>query len=209
MRGPSGFPDRVLVKLRYCDNFNLEGALTPGFNRFRGNSCFDPDYTGVGHQPYAFDQWSAFYGIYRVYGSKIRVQATPVINAAGFSSAALLPVWMAVVPRLGTASLSNPTPLEEMPYCKWRLANIAQAGSKATIISSYMSTAKIWGQPRQNVKMEDDYTALITTNPVNQWYWDVFVAPESNIAAQDVTYSCVFQITYYVEFSARNNLSQS
>lgn len=42
-------------------------------HQFRANSIYDPDYTGVGHQPYGRDQWVAFYNHYTVLGSKITV----------------------------------------------------------------------------------------------------------------------------------------
>ena len=86
-----GFPDRMVTKLRYVDNFNLTGAAgVVGANVFRFNSCFDPDLSGVGHQPMYFDQFCGAagtgpYGRYRVISAKATVsfmQTNPPAIAA-------------------------------------------------------------------------------------------------------------------------------
>lgn len=42
-------------------------------HQFSLNSLFDPDQTGVGHQPRTYDEWSAFYKSYRVNGCKLEL----------------------------------------------------------------------------------------------------------------------------------------
>lgn len=49
---------------------NLNGAIW----QFRINSCYDPDYTGAGHQPMYHDNYSALFQKYRVIASKISVR---------------------------------------------------------------------------------------------------------------------------------------
>ena len=81
----------MVTKLRYVDNFNLTGAAgVVGANVFRFNSCFDPDLSGVGHQPMYFDQFCGAtgtgpYGRYRVTSAKATVsfmQTNPPAIAA-------------------------------------------------------------------------------------------------------------------------------
>jgi len=67
-----GFPDRLVVKLRYDDIKQLtmtSGAL--GLLQFNMNSIFDPDITGTGHQPMYHDQYQTIYNHYSVLGSKL------------------------------------------------------------------------------------------------------------------------------------------
>ena len=40
---------------------------------FRGNGLYDPDYSGVGHQPRGFDQWANLYQAYYVYKVQINI----------------------------------------------------------------------------------------------------------------------------------------
>lgn len=69
----TGFPKTTAVKLRYVDNIELNPtAGVIASHSFRANGIYDPDLTGVGHQPLAFDQWSAFYNHYTVVGAKIK-----------------------------------------------------------------------------------------------------------------------------------------
>lgn len=64
---PIGFPDKIMGRVRY----HSSGPLTVGGGAiakyvFRWNSTFDPDYTGVGHQPLFRDTFAAIYDQYAV-----------------------------------------------------------------------------------------------------------------------------------------------
>jgi hypothetical protein len=70
-RGVSGLPftDRFDVVLPYVQSSTIvTGGTLPVavVQQWRTNSLFDPDYTGVGHQPYQFDQIKTMYSFYRV-----------------------------------------------------------------------------------------------------------------------------------------------
>lgn len=57
-----------LVTMRYSTSFTLDPAATtnPAIRNFRANGMFDPDATGIGHQPRGFDQLMALYDHYIV-----------------------------------------------------------------------------------------------------------------------------------------------
>jgi len=62
-----GFPSRKTVALRYVEDFTLNpGNGTTAVNVFRGNSIFDPNQSGLGHQPMFFDNYSQLYSRYKV-----------------------------------------------------------------------------------------------------------------------------------------------
>lgn len=64
----SGLGNKQFVKLVYSSKFTVGGAAT-GANatyQFNMNSLFDPDRTGVGHQPLGFDQLAALFEKYIV-----------------------------------------------------------------------------------------------------------------------------------------------
>lgn len=65
------------IKLKYVTQITLSPSDNTAINReFRANSLYDPEVAVGGHQPYGFDQLSAFYQHYTVIGSKITV--TPI-----------------------------------------------------------------------------------------------------------------------------------
>lgn len=71
-----GFPKNQVVRMRYHTNFLLDPGNGGGAQSytFRANSIYDPDASGVGHQPLGHDQWAQFYSTYTVIGSKIQVK---------------------------------------------------------------------------------------------------------------------------------------
>lgn len=77
----SGFNKQQLVRFKYCSNVEIDPAAGAiGVHFFRANSTFDPDSTGVGHQPYHWDQWTSMYDHYVVIGSKITARFISRIN---------------------------------------------------------------------------------------------------------------------------------
>lgn len=69
-----GFPNSIITTMRYAEVFTKTSTLGAiAFNTFNANSIFDPNATGVGHQPMYKDQWSGIYNQYVVIGSKITV----------------------------------------------------------------------------------------------------------------------------------------
>ena len=71
-----GLSKSYKCRLRYSDFISLDpSAVSPIASYiFRANSLYDPDLTGVGHQPYGFDQLMARYDHFTVIGSKIYVR---------------------------------------------------------------------------------------------------------------------------------------
>lgn len=69
-----GFPNSIITTMRYCEAFTKTSTLGAiAFNTFNANSIYDPNETGVGHQPMYRDQWAGIYDQYVVIGSKITV----------------------------------------------------------------------------------------------------------------------------------------
>lgn len=80
-----GMPNQNVVQLRYCTSVTLSDAIggVLDLHAFSANSIYDPDVTGVGHQPMGRDQWEIFYNHYRVLSSRITIQAGQGSPAAG------------------------------------------------------------------------------------------------------------------------------
>lgn len=76
--GPTyGFPHQLLTKLRYHDNPSVSStAGSIGKYVFRWNSTFDPDFTGVGHQPLYRDTFAGIYDQYAVVSATATIKFT-------------------------------------------------------------------------------------------------------------------------------------
>jgi hypothetical protein len=114
-------PRRLQRTLRYAETlaYTTGAAGVVGtINLFRLNSLFDPNQTGVGHQPYGFDQLSLFYQQYIVHSYKVTILANTIggtaevavcyaLNSnAGFLSIAGMTLDRATeAPMVGTATL--------------------------------------------------------------------------------------------------------
>lgn len=75
---PRSFPAYTDTCLRYVDQISLNATagLTDNW-LFSANGLFDPNVTGVGHQPMGFDEWAAIYSKYRVLKSKLTITFIP------------------------------------------------------------------------------------------------------------------------------------
>lgn len=67
------FPSRMSCRLRYSSGVSLSTTGAIATYLFRANSIFDPDYSGIGHQPYGHDTYASIYNKYIVKASYITV----------------------------------------------------------------------------------------------------------------------------------------
>jgi len=204
MRGPSGFPDRIRVKLNYYTTINADSTTgSTTFYQFRGNSLYDPDFTSTGDQPNAFDQWSTFYSKYRVSGSALRVVSC-IPGESPMSGSQSVGVVVVIAPTISSTATSV-TDYAELAYSKMRSTTYY---TPVRNFSSYMSTAKLMGVNKAAVKDEDNNAALVTTNPANVWFWNVLMIP-GNSSQTQTSYVVVVKLTYYAELFGRNILGTS
>lgn len=76
------FPAKITAILRYSTSISLDPSLgTPGPYLFRANSIHDPDFTGIGHQPYGHDTYASIYNHYNVRSAIITM--TPSLSRNG------------------------------------------------------------------------------------------------------------------------------
>lgn len=213
IRTRNAYKDTTFVKLRYAAvlTFSAGNVIEPlGISEyvFRGNSIYDPDFTGVGGQPYGFDQWTDIYSVYRVYGSKITVEDVPYVSGNDYSSGASDSVHQLTLYPSLTSTVTNTNyggiqyqQLSMIPYAKNKTIVTNSSHRKDRTISYYMPTGKLEGVPSNVVSADNEYQAGAAANPLNQWYWHLVASPLINNQA----YYCYVKvnITYYVKFSHR------
>lgn len=204
LRGVRLIPDRYMCKLRYISNepTRLTGTLGGVKNiRFSGNSLFDPDVTGVGHQPYGFDQLASLYNSYRVFGSSIRV--TFSVTSTSSSQGTLVTY---VLPNPDNNVPVSILPAQEASRSRWRMTGTAFANSGMQRIKHYQSTRSIYGLSAMKAA-DADYSADVTANPAKMWYWNVGCGPLDE--SSDHFCEAVVQVTYYCVFYRRKEVDVS
>jgi len=83
--GRQPFPKQFFNTVRYCEGMSssVSVGVQAGRNQISTNSCFDPNSSGVGHQPLYFDQLCSIYDHYTVLRSrtKITVMLEPSVTS--------------------------------------------------------------------------------------------------------------------------------
>ncbi len=190
--GTVGCPDSVRLILRYGMMTTASTTLGNLYSyQFRGNSVFDPDYTGGGAQPNYYDNWSQMYNSYVVLSSKIKIE---VLNLTATN-----PVLVGVYPAYNTALAASISDLVGMRYAQAKSIMGTGNAVKATLTSS-MSTAQIFGIPELAVTADDLYSSVVTTNPASaqQWYWTILAQDESGTTTLNLQLRVVLE--YDVKF---------
>lgn len=160
-----------------------------------GNSLFDPAQTTGTDQPQYFQELAALYSQYTVFASKCRMRG--LFNGAnGFSAGSRL----VLVPSLVSTAIPSSVIAASMPYAKAQYESSVRESFDHT---TYMSTAKMFGVPKSAVATEVNYTAAVTANPTNLWYWHCWSQPIDG--ATTGTALLEVHITYYAVLSSRKN----
>ncbi len=185
-------PDRMYTRLCYdFNNYPILSAGATGSLLIAGNSCFDPDKTGVGHQPLGFDQFVGFYNRYRVHKSEITVE---LISATLGCHIVVTPTTTSSAPPDLTTALESPYTMS-MPISSSVFKNVK---------TRKISTRKIWGM--HSITQDDLYQAVYSADPVRLWLWKMMA--ETLDGASSATVRVNIRVTYYVEFFERSVLSQ-
>lgn len=176
----SGAADSVLVKLKYGFHIDNDFGVSSAFNHvFSLNSAYDPDSTGVGGTPNGFSEWAAFYSRYRVYRTKVRVEAA----AQG------IPLLVALWPRTINSGVDAPEDVVANPRALWRI--IGNNAPVARIENTY-ELKDLFGLTHTQYQ-DEDYSGTTGTSPAQQFY----VYFHASTASQ--TTSSGFQVLGYLE----------
>ncbi len=191
-----------IQKFRYADYFNLNSVAGLQASRvFRANSCFDPDQSGVGHQPLRWDQWSAMFGFYVVIGAKMTVK---YLGGSQTSSAAVPAILGTMLVDEGSYA-SEWTNLVEQGRGKWRIVNQSQSRMTTSLTCNF-SAKKFFNvaQVKDNVA---NLGAATDANPTRDAYFIVYQQPVDKTGNNSSNYAVM--IDYIVLFSEPKNLGSS
>jgi len=181
-RSPKNAIDQpVRVTLVYTDTVLLSSSASVPFTTytFRANSCFDPDWSGGGHQPYRWDQLTALYQRYEVVKSKIRCQFTTGDRI--FTSSAYGP-W-----QVGVATSNNATPAGTGTDPGYTLSETTRASHGALTGGMVRTCRTNWDQSLTgNNRHDASLVAGTGSNPGSEGYYIVWCFNQGNVVATDV-----------------------
>lgn len=179
---PIGVPSSKIVKFKYVDSIILDPPQSGiQAHYFSANGLYDPDVSGIGHQPRYFDSEMLSYDHYMVIGSKIKVTSVPYISHS--TADGLRPcVWGVTLQDTPTLSDSTPTAMIEGNRNKgrWRLAAPGVSGEntkgKYPSITCGFSAKKFLGD------LSDKHEGTKSANPSDQAYYGIWCgAPAPNV----------------------------
>lgn len=185
-------PQRYITKMKYADTFQLS-TTNGGTYRFNLNSIFDPNRSGIGHQPYGRDQLATLWNRYRVF----RVSyALSFYNSSTSAKVAVCPSNI----EMGVSTLSE---VMENPQSKWaiQLPNGSQKVIKGTVYLPALT-----GRTPAQYLADDRYQAEMGSNPAELLILNIF---GQNISDVTTTIDCAINLTYHVECFDRQSLAQS
>ncbi len=123
-----GFPDQLRCTLKYKETGITFSGATPAAQVFRINSLFDPNLTGVGHQPNYFDQLTAVYGQYVVLAARAEARITNENNTGNIMARC---VGLYSDQNTSTQSVEN---LMESRFCREAYVGASNSGQAIQIL---------------------------------------------------------------------------
>lgn len=183
---------RYITKMKYSDVFTLSSSN--GWNYyFNINSLWDPNRTGVGHQPYGFDQLAGLYNRYRVISTSYVV--------SGYAGGSV--IRMAVLPSNEVVIPSTMSYICENPRAKFA---IQIPGGNTKLLTGKVYIPSLVGRNKTQYMADDRYQAQVDASPGELALLGVFA---SDIGDVTTTVQCTITMEFTVEFFDLKNQGSS
>lgn len=186
-------PQRYITKMKYSEVITTD-AIT-GAYAMNLNSVWDPNRTGVGHQPYSFDTLASLYNRYRVISCGYRLSVSPIDST---------PITLTAIPANQVLVTSTASEVRENPRAKYVVQNV---GAGVTVLQGKSYIPSLVGRTKAQYMADDRYQAPTTSNPNEEAILNIATFNPSN----DLAFSRPVQVVmeYLVEFFDIKSLGQS
>lgn len=163
----SAFANRQIVTLRYAERLSgMTGGVGTGDAQvYRANSIFDPDFTGVGHQPMGTDQYQAIYHHYRVRAARISVQFSQ-------NDGSTVPITCWVALSSTSTVTGNARTAIEGGYAAWKTIGTFGNEVDKPLVNIY-NAKKFFGP----TAIDADHKASFSANPQEDVFFHVAYQP--------------------------------
>jgi len=187
-------PQRFITKMKYAETIQTDAAGRYVFNL---NSLFDPNRTGIGHQPYGYDTLATLYNRYRVIacGYRLSPLAAPGTGGTAFQVAAM--------PANEVLAITSLSEMKENPRAKYVLQT---AGGNSVVLKGKTYIPSLVGRTKAQYMADDRYQATTGANPSELAILNVMTS-----STGDAISSTIVQVLleYTVEFFDIKHLAQS
>lgn len=195
-------PDRIFSRFTYCDNYTIS-LQNPGGAGMQSQSwwtsMYDPDYTGLGHQPLWYDQVAPMWSKYRVYGIKYVLEAMNTNTN-----------------QLATMVVQHSSDIAELPGTGNAFSTLRERNNSRTYtltssqgrpikVKGYMSTYRPFGMTKTDFIGDEDFEAAIANTPAKTAYLHTYFVTFNSTAIINLQ----VRLVYYVELFQRKNVSGS
>lgn len=194
-------PARYITKMKYAESFVLTGTglRTQQMNL---NSLFDPNRSGLGHQPYGFDQLcgpsgSALYNRYRVF----KVDYVVVVANDTYNIHYAVLNSNDASPPIGSVSEAR-----ENPRCQYKCQN--PGGTLKTITGS-ISLPSLMGRTKAQYMASDNYQSQYNTSPAELAVMNIYAQGLNDDVGVSMSHTVNVLLTYHVELFDPHVLDQS
>lgn len=186
------FSQRYICKMKYATQLTNTGPSGSGWAtyRFNLNSIYDPDQTGIGHQPYGHDTLSTLYNRYRVIKCTYTISAISTGTTSGNQYTVV-----AALPANEVHSISRIEDAQESPKCRF-ITQAPNSGLKVLRGTVYMPS--LMGRSKSQYMSDDRYQATYGASPNELAILNVFTGL-LNGAAETVTTQLNVVLEYTVE----------
>ncbi len=177
--GPMGFPRKLRFTHKYFDYSTGTSAGVMNTQQFSCNGLFDPNTTGVGHQPVYFDQLTPIYNHYTVMKSfivfRITSTGTNDLMAGGYidDDTSAAPNFFSTVEQSGS-----------------RVTVINHLNAHPTVFSLSWDAKKYFGG---DILDNDNLQGNVGANPTEQSYFTFQIV---SIDSAAYTYTWTAEIVY-------------
>lgn len=192
--GPLG--DTQSANLRYVETISFTAGTTVTDYIYRANGLYDPNVSGVGHQPRGFDQMMAFFDHFCVTGSKCTVD---------FGGGVATMYQIGVALKAAPASFTGST-LDDCIEQNAANFQLVYPGGMVGKSSKTFSARKFFTV--SDPVGEDELNGGTSSDPVEQAYFHVIMGSVGGVAGAGTTY-CTVTIDYHVVFSEPKTLTSS
>lgn len=189
-------PSRFITRHKYAEAITTNSL---GLNTYRWNlnSLFDPNRTGLGHQPYGYDQIGILYNRYRVISAKYVLS---VISDTANIAFAVLPSNEAAPP------ITNVSEARENPRAKYMTQN---PGGTLKVLKGNVYLPSLTGRTKTQYMSADSYQAQTGSSPSEIMVLNCFAQGLNDDAAFVTNPTFNILIEYTVEWFDPINQDQS